>query len=375
MGLYALKVALWNYYQKRRLGIAECGESADEFLTVQEQRATKHERISLVMTDTDVSETGERKKYKLTFKTKHDHVEAYSNEVLDKICNILKKKVNEDDIVCDFIDHHKAAVQMIVAHKGDTLEKNRSFKKAMKLLKDEAGVSKIRLVEIDTGEQYQDLQQEYVELSFKTKGPKVETFSVGLVIRMMKDKAFKAKVHEKEVNVTGDEKAVITFILNQSADTAMDDLTIQKMLDLLQGQERVNKINLKVVEDLVAKRKSMHMKRVKRLSSRKFISHVTKRTQAVLLAFEVIGQGAKQHGYKLIDQITDIKGFKNQIHGKKLKMVNAKKSGSNAQITMVICQKYGKDPLENPKIKAVRDMLMAEKMVRKVKVNMIPYFL
>ena len=102
---------------------------------------------------------------------------------------------------------------------------------------------------------------------------------------------------------------------------------------------------------------------------------MTKRTQAVLLAFEVIGQDAKQHGYKLIDQVMDIKGFKNQIHDKKLKMVNAKKSGSKAQITMVICQKYGKDPLENPKIKAVRDMLMAENMVRKVKANMIPYFL
>ena len=263
MALYVLQKVLRKMHRKRMAGRSSDGSSngADR-----QQRTS--ERISLVMTDPDEPGTGERKKYKLAFKTEDDNVEAYSNEVLDELCNILKKKVNEDDIVCDIIDHHKAAIQIIVVYKGDNLEHDRSFKKAMELLKDEAGVSKIRLVELDTGDQHQDTQQEYVELSFKTKGPKVETFSVGLVIRMMKNNAFKAKVHEKEVNVTGDEKAAITFILKQSADTAMDDPTIQEMLNLLQGQERVNKINLRVVEDVVAKRKSMHMKRVKRLSSR-----------------------------------------------------------------------------------------------------------
>ena len=79
---------------------------------------------------------------------------------------------------------------------------------------------------------------------------------------------FKEKIHEQEIEVISEKKGEMTFILKQSADTALDDPAITEIVALLRADKRAKHLDLLGLEEPIKIPKKKKKQRSKRNKSK-----------------------------------------------------------------------------------------------------------
>ena len=112
--------------------------------------------------------------------------------------------------------------------------------------------------------------QECVELTFATKGKgqDIEIAHEELLEQMMEVPGFKEKIHEQEIEVISEKKGQMTFILKQSADTALDDPAITEVVALLRADKRAKHYDMRGLEEPIKIPKKKKKQRSKRKKSK-----------------------------------------------------------------------------------------------------------
>ena len=112
--------------------------------------------------------------------------------------------------------------------------------------------------------------QECVELTFETKGKgqDIEIVHEELLEQMMDVPGFKEKIHEQEIEVISEKKGEMTFILKQSADTALDDPAITEVVALLRADKRAKHYDMRGLEEPIKIPKKKKKRRSKKKKSK-----------------------------------------------------------------------------------------------------------
>ena len=266
---------------------------------------------------------------------------------------------------------NKANVEVIITNSGDVME-DEGLRTALELLECDDRVMKIKLNEHQENARRPSFtvtvdpveEEEFVELSFKTKGEDVETYSHELIDRIFSIPGFKVKVHDHIVKFKNATTSKIQFILRQSAEAAMDDPAIKIALNLLQNEERVKKINMKVaqLENLKA------MKENTPSAIKSAIKKQMTRTSSILISFNV--KGTREYANELTTELMRINGFESKLHQKKISAIRENK----VKCAFAMYDEGHEDPEDDPVIREALELLHNDDKVYKLKTNKIPYF-
>ena len=130
--------------------------------------------------------------------------------------------------------------------------------------------------------------QEYLEVSFKTKGDNVFDSTMQLIDHIMGIPGCKERMHEQESNMINDRESKTTFILKKSLNDEMIDPSMEKILELLQNDNSVKAINL----DVVQQSKTLQNK----------VSHAGEMREYEL-SFKTEGNAVKAYSNELLDKL------------------------------------------------------------------------
>ena len=253
-------------------------------------------------------------------------------------------------------------MKFILKQSADTAMDDPIVMAILDLLKKEVGVKRIGLKEIedeatDSLEENEDEQQDLLKLEIKTKSKVIQVYHQELLRKIMNIPGFYAKLHHHKAEIISDEKGKITFLLKQSADTAMDDPVIKAVLEFLQNEDRVKRIGMNEVDP--AENKKVET-----------VKQKPKLTQAVVISFSAKSENVREFAAELLKECEEIEYFKYKMYERKVSMIREDK----VKFQFVMYHS-GENAMEDPDMLAALSLFKDQENIRKLKVEAIPYFL
>ena len=305
-------------------------------------------------------EEEEEEEFILSFRTKGDDIENYSNKLVKKLMRIhgFREKVLQKDI--EIMNEKEGKVKIVIGHSGDDdLTDSPAVKAAINLLQNEKRVRGLFVQEADGANapetsKFEDNEekeewQEVLKVEFKTTGEDMESYHAELLKDIMKIPGLKEKIYSKDIEIISNHKGKMKFVLEQSIETAMDDPAIKMLFELLENEERIKKIKVKKTEP-------------EKFES--FNEEEVEWQEIVRLKFETKGAVIQVYHQELLRKIKDIPGFCQKIHDSKVDIVSADSGKMKFMLKQAV-----DTAMDDPAIIAALDLLKSEERVCKLNLD------
>ena len=273
-----------------------------------------------------------------SFKITGDDIEEYSNYLMKRIFGIpaFQQRVNKNEI--EVMKVQNGRLIFITVQSGNDMMNDPAINAVFRLFEEEERVSKIKMNMKDPDETW--AIQKVIELVFKTKGKDIEMRHGELYEKIMNVPGFKEKVLRYDAEIISNKKGKMKFILKQSDDADMEDPAIKAVLELMEKEDKVKKIQMDVIE-----------KRMPELGD----NEEEKQNECydlLKLEFNTKGQVIQVYHKELFEKIMDLPGFYEKVYDYKKKII----SDQTGKMTFILKQSPD-TAMDDPAMKAVLHLL------------------
>ena len=343
----------------------------------------KEERVKKIVFNQTLIKKVKEEYVQLAFVTNatDQSIEVYNKKMMKKIMKIRGFKGMIHKKSTEIISEKKGKMIFVLKESADTAMDNPIIKSVLELLDNEnveieiesdEGNAPLLNAEIgsdvqnqrDVDEEEDDEQkesvtkhQEMMNLTFETKGKVIHVYHEELLRKILDASGFYELMYDYNIEVISDKKGKMKLTLKHSVDTAMDHPAIKKVLNILKNEERVKNVNVDEGEALAI--------------SKKDINEHTKLSEAIIISFDVKHENIKDYIIEFMKELENFDYFQYNMWEKVITVKTGKKA--KFQFIMNHPGKF-KDGHDDPELMAAMDILREYKVVKKLKVETIPYF-